>query len=143
MQSRSRGSHEPSLADSVSWSPASTWRKLAMSGNSSCAMDGKGLIVLLVAWGNVACSQGSAPAASNVTPAAPPSVEPPPVPVATPLPMATLGERELLLDSGALGLNYFPDEGTASLDGPVGSGPVRLILTSGTTTFLVEGDSLH
>lgn len=48
-----------------------------------------------------------------------------------------------MLDSGALGLSYFPDEGTASLDGPVGSGPVRLILTAGTSTFLVEGDSLR
>lgn len=119
-----------------------------MSANACSGMLRAGTFgLMLMVWGNHACSQGSAPAVSNdVTPVTPSSTPTPPSPpAAIPTPNVTLGERELLLGSGALGLFYFPDEGVSSLDGPVdgSAGSVRLILTASTSTYLVEGEDLR
>ncbi len=52
----------------------------------------------------------------------------------------TLGEPVTLLGDGALGLRYFPDEGTSLLESDSG---VRVVLTSGISSFLVEGSDLE
>lgn len=54
-------------------------------------------------------------------------------------PSITLGEPVTLLNDGALGLHYFPDEGTSRLDD---TATTRLIVSASTSTYLVEGDDL-
>ncbi len=51
-------------------------------------------------------------------------------------PMIQLGAKETLLADGALGLHYFPDEGTAML----GASPFRIVVADGLSrsTFVVE-----
>jgi hypothetical protein len=51
-------------------------------------------------------------------------------------PTIQLGAQETLLADGALGLGYFPDEGTSSLDGS----PYRIVLADGLSksTFVIE-----
>jgi hypothetical protein len=51
-------------------------------------------------------------------------------------PQITLGEMETLLADGALGLGYFPDEGTSL----IADSPVRLLVTDGLSksTFVLE-----
>jgi hypothetical protein len=56
------------------------------------------------------------------------------------LPSLTLGEPITLLGDGALGLSYFPDEGTSVLESASG---IRLVLTARTSTYLVEGTDLQ
>jgi hypothetical protein len=56
-------------------------------------------------------------------------------------PRLTLDEPVTLLGDGALGLSFFPDEGTSLLEA---AGAPRLVLTALTSTYLVEGsDLLH
>lgn len=53
----------------------------------------------------------------------------------------TLGEQVTILKDGALGLRYFPDEGTSSIGGP---GHTKLVLAATNDSYVVEGpDLLH
>lgn len=54
-------------------------------------------------------------------------------------PSIILGSQMTLLGDGELGLRYFPDEGTASLESAEG---VRLMISASTSTYLVEGQDL-
>jgi hypothetical protein len=56
------------------------------------------------------------------------------------LPKLELGPQVTLLESGALGLAYFPDEGTAVLRR---KDPFRLLLVSATSTFLIEAEGME
>ena len=86
-------------------------------------------IPLLIAGvaGLLVANHGRAAAADDV----------PPAPVEI---MATLGERQVVLDDGQLGLRYFPDLAVSFLqDGP----PTRLLVVAGVSTRLLEGPDLH
>ena len=52
-----------------------------------------------------------------------------------------LGERQVILKSGQLGLKYFPDGAVSVLDGRRGA-PFRMLVPAGIHTYLVEGDIL-
>jgi hypothetical protein len=52
----------------------------------------------------------------------------------------SVGEQQTLLESGALGLTYFPDMGTSLIQRQP---TTRLILTARDTTYLVEGVDLR